>query len=84
MDHNSKLAVTLHMAEGPNVVDECRNHFLELLEKVKHIPADIFVSGENARQLLAPITSRLGITVHLAERLEVFEDFYFSMFEYMR
>ena len=84
LDHDSKLAVTLHMAEGPHVIDECRNHFLALLEKLKHVPADIFVNREDARQLLAPISSRLGISVHVAERLEVFEDFYFSMFEYMR
>ncbi len=84
LDHNSKQAVTLHIAEGASAMNEFRNHFLDLLEKENRIPFQIFVSREDARQLLAPITSRLGITVHVAERLELFEDFYFSMFEYMR
>lgn len=84
LDHTSKLAITLHIAEGNSAVDECRSHFLALLEKVKYIPEHIFVTREDARQLLAPITSRLGISVHMVNRLEVFEDFYFSMFEYMR
>ncbi|MBN2686946.1 MAG: hypothetical protein JXR85_02105 [Deltaproteobacteria bacterium] len=84
IDHGSKLIVTLHVAEDPHVVDECRNHFLELLETMNHFPSHIFVSREEARLLLDPITSRLGIIVHMMDRLDVFEDFYFSMFEYMR
>jgi hypothetical protein len=84
IDHESGLAVTLHMAEEPHVVEECRNHFLGLLESLHWYPSHIFVSREEARLLLEPITSRLGIAVSVMSRLEVFEDFYFSMFEYMQ
>ena len=84
LEQENHLALTVHLAEGNNDVTEFREHLLGLFERLGHIPKEIVLNRDNAAQLLAPITTRLEIHVRMVKQLPVFDDFYFSMFDYMK
>ncbi|MGA9347193.1 MAG: hypothetical protein WBW48_00110 [Anaerolineae bacterium] len=73
-DHRSGLIFGTDLASPETYLAEFPERFLALAERLKQMPAELWVKREEAYDLLEPITSRLGIDLYLVDELEALEE----------
>ena len=73
-DHRSGLIFGTGLASPEAYLAEFPERFLALAERLKQMPAELWVKREEAYDLLEPITSRLGIDLYLVDELEALEE----------
>jgi len=83
VDHASGFIFDTHLASPETCLEEFPEQFLALAERLKRLPVEIWVKREDAYDLLEPITSRLGIRLHLVDWLEALGEARASMWEFM-
>lgn len=74
VDHGSGFIFDTNLASPETYRAELPGRFLALAERLKTLPAEIWVKREEAHDLLEPITSRLGISLYLVDELEALEE----------
>jgi hypothetical protein len=74
VDHRSGLIFGTDLASPETYLAEFPERFLALLERLKQMPAELWVKREEAYDLLEPITARLGIELYLVDELEALEE----------
>jgi hypothetical protein len=71
VDHGSGFILGTDMLSPETYQPEFAERFLRLAERLKWLPAEIWIKKEEAFDLLEPVTSRLGIRLYLVDWLEV-------------
>ncbi|MEA3459854.1 MAG: hypothetical protein U9R11_04175 [Chloroflexota bacterium] len=83
LDHGSGLVLGTDLASPGTHLAKFPERFLSLAERLKRLPAEIWVKKEKAYKLLEPITSHLGINLYLVDELEALEEARAAMWEFM-
>jgi len=83
VDHESGFVFGTDLASPETYMEEFPEHFLALAERLKRLPAEIWVKKEDAYDLLEPITSRLGVELYLVDELEALEEAQAALARYM-
>jgi hypothetical protein len=84
VDHGSGFILGTDMLSPETYRPEFAEGFLRLAERLKWLPAEIWVKKEEAFDLLEPITSRLGIRLYLVDELEAMEEVRAALGRFMR
>jgi len=83
VDHGSGFIFGTDLLSPGTYRAEFPERFLALAERLKGLPAEIWVEKEEAYELLEPITSRLGVRLHLVDWLEALGEARDSLWEFM-
>ncbi|MFQ6058216.1 MAG: hypothetical protein ACE5MB_04955, partial [Anaerolineae bacterium] len=84
VDHGSGFIFGGDLVSPETYLAEVPERFLALAERLKRLPAEIWVKKDEAYELLEPITSRLGIRLYLVDRLEALEEARAALGQFMR
>ena len=82
VDHDTKLVLDVRVTGLLNYESDFLDQFLDLVEKVNILPAEIWLQNEEPMKLLEPITSRLGIKLTRVNRLPALEKVRNSLFSF--
>lgn len=84
VDQRSGMVLAPHLTTPDRYQAEFQSHLLGLIEQARVLPQELAVAQQEAFDLLEPITSRLKIKLHRANRLVALEsarNSFMSMFE---
>ncbi|HID62645.1 MAG TPA: hypothetical protein EYP49_07925 [Anaerolineae bacterium] len=84
IDHEAGFILGTDMLSPETYRPEFTERFLRLAERLKWLPAEIWVKKEEALDLLEPITSRLGIKLYLVDELEAMREARAALEQFMR
>jgi hypothetical protein len=70
VDHRSGFIFGSDLASPESYLAEFPWRFVALAERLKKLPAELWVEREVAYDLMEPITSRLGVELYLVDELE--------------
>ena len=73
VDRRSGMVLPPHLAAPDRRAAEFPQHFLTLVEQAATLPQEVCVVSQEARELLEPITSRLGVKLRRSQRLGALE-----------
>lgn len=83
VDHESGFVFGVDLASPETYLEKFPERFLALAERLKRLPAEIWVKKEDAYDLLEPLTSCLGIELYLVDELEALEEAQVAFAQYM-
>lgn len=73
VDHRTGLVLNVHLTGSKGYASEFLERFLTFLEKIKWVPKEIWVKGEEPFIVLEHVASYLGITLKKVEELPALE-----------
>jgi len=74
VDHASGFILGSELAHPETHRAELLDRFLALGERLKMLPAEIWVKRDEVFDLLDPVTSRLGVELYLVDELEMLDE----------
>jgi hypothetical protein len=74
VDHRSGFVLGTDLIAPETHLAEFPERFLALAERLNWLPTEIWVTKEDAYDLLEPLTSRLGIDLYLVDWLEALHE----------
>ena len=74
VDHGSGFIFGTDLVPPETFLAEVPERFMALAERLNMLPSEVWVTKEEAYDLLEPITPRLGITLYLVDELEALEE----------
>ena len=73
VDHDAGLVLNVRVAELSDYQTDFQNQFMDLAEKLKLLPNEIWCQNEEPLKLLEPIATRLEIKLKLVNKLPALE-----------